>query len=113
MKNPHTSSVASRLASSPVRPAILMAARPESGRRLRWLRQFFVAAGFLLPLATRAAYYNTYTTVATIPNSNGCYATQGFDTGSTYAYSAKISGLQPSKTGTPLGNYGFAQVAFV
>jgi peptide/nickel transport system substrate-binding protein len=29
------------------------------------------------------------------------------------AYSAKITGLQPSKTGTPLGNYGFAQVSFV
>lgn len=47
----------------------------------------------LAPLAVaRAAYYNTYTTVATLPNAAGCAATQGFDTGSTYAYSAKING---------------------
>ncbi|MBI2512759.1 MAG: hypothetical protein HYV96_12345 [Opitutae bacterium] len=44
-----------------------------------------------LPLAASAAYYNTYTTLATLPNANNCYATQGFDTGSTYAYSAKVS----------------------
>lgn len=42
------------------------------------------------PLAACAAYYNTYTTVATLPNANSCYQTQGFDTGSTYAYSAKV-----------------------
>jgi peptide/nickel transport system substrate-binding protein len=28
------------------------------------------------------------------------------------AYSAKTTGWQPSKTGTPLGNYGFAEVSF-
>ncbi|WP_415909551.1 hypothetical protein [Oleiharenicola sp. Vm1] len=51
------------------------------------------ALSFLLalPLAARAAYYNTYTTVATLPNANSCAQTQGFDTGSTYAYSVKVS----------------------
>jgi hypothetical protein len=44
-----------------------------------------------LPLAASAAYYNTYTTVATLPNANSCAQTQGFDTGSTYAYSVKVS----------------------
>jgi peptide/nickel transport system substrate-binding protein len=29
------------------------------------------------------------------------------------AYSAKITGLEPARTGTPLGNYGFGQVGFV
>ena len=51
----------------------------------------FAAAAFT-PISAQAAYYNTYTTVATIPNANGCNATQGFDTGSAYAYSAKING---------------------
>ncbi|MGC4081688.1 MAG: hypothetical protein QM736_06185 [Vicinamibacterales bacterium] len=50
-----------------------------------------LVAATALPLAARAAYYNTYTTVATLPNANSCYATQGFDTGSTYAYSVKVS----------------------
>ncbi len=44
----------------------------------------------LAPFAARAAYYNSYTTVATIPNANGCAVMEGFDTGGTYAYSAKI-----------------------
>lgn len=48
-------------------------------------------AAMMTPFAAQAAYYNTYTHVATIPNANSCYATQGFDTGSTYAYSAKTS----------------------
>jgi peptide/nickel transport system substrate-binding protein len=29
------------------------------------------------------------------------------------AYSAKTAGWEPAKTGTPLGNYGFAKVYFV
>ncbi len=41
----------------------------------------------LAPATAVAAYYNTYTTVATLGNPNGCYATQGFDTGSSYTYS--------------------------
>lgn len=51
-----------------------------------------LAALAIVPATARASYYNTYTTVASLPNANGCYATQGFDTGSTYAYSAKVNG---------------------
>lgn len=51
-----------------------------------------VAAALLSPGAAHAAYYNTYTTVATLGNPNGCSATQGFDTGSSYTYSVKING---------------------
>lgn len=51
-----------------------------------------LGAALALPVAARAAYYNTYTTVATLPNANGCAQTQGFDTGSTYAYSVKVNG---------------------
>lgn len=52
----------------------------------------FLAAALALPLTACAAYYNTYTTVATLPNANSCAQTQGFDTGSTYAYSVKVNG---------------------
>lgn len=41
--------------------------------------------------AVSAGYFNTYTdVVASLPNGNGCGVTQGFTTGSTYAYSVKI-----------------------
>ncbi len=40
--------------------------------------------------AAQAAYYNTYTTVAGIPDSNSTTAAQGFAAGSTYLYSIKI-----------------------
>jgi hypothetical protein len=50
-----------------------------------------LCAAMATPFTARAAYYNTYTTVATIPNANGCYSSEGFDTGSTYAYSAKTA----------------------
>ncbi len=46
----------------------------------------------LFTLTTSAAYYNTYTTIATLGNANGCNAAQGFATGSTYTYSLKING---------------------
>lgn len=42
-------------------------------------------------VTANAAYYNTYTTVATIPNGNGCNRTQGFAVGSTYVYTAKCN----------------------
>ena len=42
-------------------------------------------------ITANAAYYNTYTTVATIPNGNGCNRTQGFAVGSTYVYTAKCN----------------------
>ena len=38
-----------------------------------------------------AAYYNTYSTVATIPNGNGCNRAQGFAVGSSYVYTAKCN----------------------
>jgi hypothetical protein len=50
-----------------------------------------LCAFILSPVAAEAAYYNTYTTAATLDNPNGCYATQGFDAGSSYTYSIKIS----------------------
>ncbi|MFC0003430.1 hypothetical protein [Micromonospora siamensis] len=43
------------------------------------------------PTAASAAYYNTYSTVATLGNANGCYSAQGFGVGSTYAYSVKVN----------------------
>lgn len=48
--------------------------------------------GILLnPGVANAAYYNTYTTVAILPNAHDCYATQGFAVGSTYTYSIKVN----------------------
>jgi len=40
--------------------------------------------------AAQAAYYNTYSTVAGTPDSNGTTAAQGFAAGSTYLYGIKI-----------------------
>lgn len=45
----------------------------------------------MIPDTASAAYYNTYTTVATLPNAHDCYATQGFGVGSTYTYSIKVN----------------------
>ena len=43
--------------------------------------------------AVSTGYFNTYTdVVASLPNGNGCSVTQGFTTGSTYAYTVKITG---------------------
>lgn len=51
-----------------------------------------VAGGVVAaPTAASAAYYNTYSTVATLGNANSCYSTQGFGVGSTYAYSVKVN----------------------
>lgn len=50
-----------------------------------------VCSAIMAPVTAVAAYYNTYTTVATLDNPNGCYSTQGFDTGSSYTYSIKIN----------------------
>ncbi|WNQ10874.1 hypothetical protein MJA45_25175 [Paenibacillus aurantius] len=51
-----------------------------------------LSVAMLLPLTASAAYYNTYTDVATLGNANDCYVAQGFAVGSTYAYSVKING---------------------
>lgn len=45
----------------------------------------------LLSITATAAYYNTYSTVATIPNGNGCNRAQGFAVGSSYVYTAKCN----------------------
>lgn len=51
-----------------------------------------LCAAMLIPTAAGAAYYNTYTTVATLNNANDCYSAQAFGVGSTYTYSVKING---------------------
>lgn len=45
----------------------------------------------VLTITVTAAYYNTYSTVATIPNGNGCNRAQGFAVGSSYVYTAKCN----------------------
>ncbi|MBS7531097.1 hypothetical protein IC619_011385 [Hazenella sp. IB182353] len=46
----------------------------------------------MVPDSVSAAYYNTYTTVSSLGNAHGSYATQGFGVGSTYTYSVKVNG---------------------
>jgi hypothetical protein len=48
--------------------------------------------------AANAAYYNSYTTVAPIPQSAGITGMQGFAAGSTYLYSIKIDSNPPAGT---------------
>ena len=50
-----------------------------------------LTVAYLLSITAAAAYYNTYSTVATIPNGNGCNRTQGFAVGSSYVYTAKCN----------------------
>lgn len=52
---------------------------------------FLLCTAMMIPSIASAAYYNTYTTVATLDNANNCYATQGFAVGSTYVYSVKVN----------------------
>ncbi|TVX93399.1 hypothetical protein [Paenibacillus agilis] len=52
---------------------------------------FLLCTTVMIPLTASAAYFNTYTTVATLENANGGNSAQGFDVGSTYAYSVKVS----------------------
>lgn len=59
--------------------------------RIRAFVVSLLCAVALLSVTANAAYYNTYTTVATIPNGNGCNRTQGFAVGSTYVYTAKCN----------------------
>ena len=47
-----------------------------------------------VPAAANAAYYNTYTTVASLGNPEGCTADEGFAVGSTYTYSVKINSAE-------------------
>ena len=51
-----------------------------------------VCAALMAPVTASAAttgYFNTYTTIASIPPVNGASTTQGFAVGSTYVYSVK------------------------
>lgn len=50
-----------------------------------------LCTAMMIPFTASAAYYTTYTTVATLPNDNTCYSTQGLSVGTTYCYSAKLS----------------------
>ena len=51
-----------------------------------------VASAQPLAAAASTGYFNTYTTVATLPNANGCAVSEGFAVGSSYTYSVKING---------------------
>ena len=57
-------------------------------RRIISLALFAIS---VLTITVTAAYYNTYSTVATIPNGNGCNRAQGFAVGSSYVYTAKCN----------------------
>ena len=57
-------------------------------RRIISLALFAIS---VLSITVTAAYYNTYSTVATIPNGNGCNRAQGFAVGSSYVYTAKCN----------------------
>ena len=50
-----------------------------------------LCAACLASTTAFAAYYNSYTKIATIPNGNQCNRAQGFTAGATYLYSAKIN----------------------
>ena len=57
-------------------------------RRIISLALFAIS---VFTITVTAAYYNTYSTVATIPNGNGCNRAQGFAVGSSYVYTAKCN----------------------
>lgn len=57
----------------------------------RFLIIGLLIASSLLSMTAYAAYYNTYTKLATIPNGEGCNRAQGFAAGSSYIYTAKCN----------------------
>ncbi|CAG7606866.1 hypothetical protein PAESOLCIP111_00900 [Paenibacillus solanacearum] len=61
-------------------------------KRLVMFVAMFLCIVMMVPITASAAYYNTYTTVASLGNANGCNAAQGFAVGSSYTYSVKING---------------------
>lgn len=66
----------------------------NSMKTIKSIRKFAVlllCSVTLLSMTAAALYYNTYTTVATIPNGNSCNRTQGFAVGSDYSYTAKCN----------------------
>ncbi|UUZ84742.1 hypothetical protein LJK88_14545 [Paenibacillus sp. P26] len=62
-----------------------------STKRFTLFVVLLLCTALMAPLPASAAYYNTYTTVATLGNANDCYAAQGFAVGSTYVYSVKVN----------------------
>lgn len=69
-----------------------MLMRNRSPKRFRLFVIALLCVTLLAPLPAGAAYYNTYSTVATLGNANGCNSTQAFGVGSTYVYSVKVNG---------------------
>jgi hypothetical protein len=69
----------------------MFAGRMGSMKRFTLFAAFFLCTAIMIPAIASAAYYNTYTTVATLDNANDCYVTQGFAVGSTYVYSVKVN----------------------
>jgi hypothetical protein len=59
------------------------------GRRLAILVTMIVGVVALTGSPALAAYYNTYSDIASTPDTNGCTGVQGFAAGSTYLYSIK------------------------
>lgn len=60
-------------------------------KRIRRFGAMFLIAASILSITAAAAYYNTYSVLATIPNGNGCNRAQGFAVGSSYVYTAKCN----------------------
>ncbi|MDQ1913772.1 hypothetical protein RAC89_25550 [Paenibacillus sp. GD4] len=63
----------------------------RTGRRFILSVVLLLCIVIMIPVSASAAYYNTYSTVATLGNANDCYVAQGFAVGSTYTYSVKIN----------------------
>lgn len=61
----------------------------RSGRRLTVLVVSVLSLLVVSGNAAQAAYYNTYTDIASTPNTSCCTGVQGFAAGSTYLYSIK------------------------
>lgn len=61
----------------------------RSGRRLTILVAVVTSFLMLSGQAAQAAYYNTYTDIASTPDTSCCTGVQGFAAGATYLYSIK------------------------
>ncbi|MEK3721129.1 hypothetical protein [Paenibacillus sp. FSL H8-0034] len=61
------------------------------GRRFTLFVVLLLCTAMMIPVTANAAYYDTYTTVATLDNANNCTIAQGFAVGTTYVYSVKIN----------------------
>jgi hypothetical protein len=60
------------------------------GRLLSVLSAAIIGLLVLSGQPAHAAYYNTYTTLATLPDTSGATGVQGFAAGATYLYSVKV-----------------------